>query len=95
MSADAQVAMLKVDLGLMRCTDQQEIYLRSLLTRAAGDISARGITLQPDCEEDETLAVMYAGWLYRARGSTEDKVLPKYLKQQLNNRLIHQKGRGT
>ena len=41
MSLDAQLAYLTVDLGILRTTEQQETYLRGLLTQAADFITTR------------------------------------------------------
>lgn len=55
MSLDAQLSYLTVDLGILRCTEAQETYLRGLLTQAADFIATRGVALQPDCDADDML----------------------------------------
>ena len=52
--------------------------------------------LQPDCDTDDMLAAMVAGWMYKARANAEDKQLPAYLRRMLNSKLAQQKmGGGT
>lgn len=96
MSADAQLAYMMVDLGILRATEQQETYLRGLLTQAADYIRTQGIVLQPDNDADDMLTSMIAGWMYKARANAEEKQLPTYLRRMLNNKLAQQKmGGGT
>ena len=87
MSLDAQLSYLTVDLGILRCTEAQETYLRGILTQAADFIATRGIVLQPDCDADD----MLAGWMYKARANAEEKQLPTYLRRMLNSKLAQQK----
>ena len=91
MSLDTQLAYMMVDLGILRATEQQETYLRGLLTQAADFIATRGVVLQPDCDADDMLAAMVAGWMYKARANAEDKQLPAYLRRMLNSKLAQQK----
>lgn len=91
MSLDAQLAYMMVDLGILRATEQQDAYLRGLLTQAADFIATRGVVLQPDCDADDMLAAMVAGWMYKARANAEDKQLPAYLRRMLNSKLAQQK----
>ena len=94
MSLDAQLSYLTVDLGILRCTEAQETYLRGLLTQAADFIATRGIVLQPDCDADDMLAALV--WMYKARANAEEKQLPTYLRRMLNSKLAQQKmGGGT
>jgi len=90
-----QLTLLKVDLGLMRPSDNQLTYLSSLLEMAASAIKREGITLQAENLEDDMLVEMYAAWLYRKRandGNTSFAVgMPRMLRYQLNNKLITQK----
>ena len=89
MSLDAQLAYMMVDLGILRATEQQETYLRGILTQAADFITTRGVALQPDCDAD-------GGWMYKARANAEEKQLPTYLRRMLNDKLAKQKmGGGT
>ena len=91
MSVDAQLAYLTVDLGILRTTEQQDAYLRGLLTQAADFIATRGVVLQPDCDADDMLTAMVGGWMYKARANAEDKQLPAYLRRMLNSKLAQQK----
>lgn len=95
MSLDAQLSYLTVDLGILRCTEAQETYLRGILTQAADFIATRGIVLQPDCDADDMLAAMVAGWLYKARANSDEKELPTYLRRMLNSKLMQQKAGGA
>lgn len=94
MALDTQLAYMMVDLGILRATEQQESYLRGLLTQAADFIRTRGIVLQPDCDADDMLAAMVAGWMYKARANAEEKQLPTYLRRMLNSKLAQQKMEG-
>ena len=91
MALDTQLAYMMVDLGILRATEQQESYLRGLLTQAADFIQTRGVVLQPDCDADDMLAAMVAGWMYKARANAEEKQLPTYLRRMLNSKLAQQK----
>lgn len=96
MSLDAQLAYMMVDLGILRATEQQETYLRGILTQAADFITTRGVVLQPDCDADDMLTAMVGGWMYKARANAEEKQLPAYLRRMLNSKLAQQKmGGGT
>lgn len=87
MSAVLRFDLLKVDLGVMTCADQQELYLRSLLTSAEGFILRRGVPLNDDSDEDDMLVASVAAWMYRARGTVDRAQLPRNLDIQLKDRL--------
>lgn len=97
---NTKLILLKVDLGLMRTSDDQTVYLESLLNMAAAFISREGIALVAGNAEDDALVSMYAAWMYRKRatggGEYQSRVaagdsMPKMLRKNLNNKLISQK----
>lgn len=88
-----QLAMLKVDLGLMSITDAQTAYLEQKLDAAHQRLIKQGLTLVDGDPDHDELVVMYASWLYRKRtgeGSTE---MPQPLRTARNDLLFSQKGR--
>lgn len=88
-----QLAMLKVDLGLMELTEKQQTYLGQLLDAAQKRLTKQGITLVDGEPDHDALVVMYASWNYRKRtgeGSTE---MPQPLRTARNDLLFSQKGR--
>lgn len=93
MSADLRLTYMKVDLGILSCADQQELYIRGLLTTAESFVRRRGITLADDSDEDDMLVGSVAAWMYRARGTTERAALPRNLDIMIKDRLCHEKMR--
>lgn len=88
-----QLAMLKVDLGLMELTEKQQTYLGQLLDAAQKRLTKQGITLVDGEPDHDELVVLYASWNYRKRtgeGSTE---MPQPLRTARNDLLFSQKGR--
>ena len=95
MSADLRLSYMKVDLGILACADQQDLYMRGLLTTAESFLRRRGITLAEDSDEDDMLVGSVAAWMYRARGSAERTSLPRNLDILIKDRLCHEKMRGS
>lgn len=90
-----QLAMLKVDLGLMALTEDQKTYLEQLLDAAQQHLTTQGLTLVDGEPDHDALVVMYASWNYRKRtgeGSTE---MPLPLKTARNDLLFSQKARAS
>ena len=90
-----QLAMLKVDLGLMALTEDQKAYLGQQLDAAQSRLTRQGITLVAGDPDHDELVVMYASWLYRKRtgeGSTE---MPQPLRTARNDLLFSQKARAS
>ena len=83
------LSILKIDLKIS--ANSYDTYLERLISLASSAISAEGISLDQDNINDNMLIAQYAAWLYRKRD--EDVGLPRYLRWQLNNRLISEKGR--
>ena len=89
-----QLAMLKVDLGLLTITQDQETYLEQLLDAAQLRLTDDGITLVEGNAQHDALVVMYAAWLYRKRDQDPDKqAMPKMLQLLRNSILFGQKAR--
>ena len=87
-----QIAMLKVDLGLLTVTTDQTEYLGQLLNAAQLRLQDDGITLETGNPQHDTLAVMYAAWLYRKRaGDPQQQAIPKMLQLLRNSVLFGQK----
>ncbi len=93
MSAALRLSYMMVDLGMYACADQQELYLRGLLTTAESFLRRRGITPAEDSDEDDLLVGSVAAWMYRARGNTERAALPRNLDIMIKDRLCHEKMR--
>lgn len=87
MNENAMLEMLKIDLGIS--TTAYDSRLRQFLTAASVAIEIEGITIDTDDVSDCNLIVMYAGWLWRKRDTTEG--MPRMLRWQLNNRLFSEK----
>lgn len=89
-----QLAMLKVDLGLVTVTSEQTTYLGSLLDAAQQRLTEDGITLSPGDAQHDALVVMYAAWLYRKRAEDPtQQAMPKMLALLRNSVLFGQKAR--
>ena len=87
-----QLNMLKVDLGLLSTTNEQDVYLGQLLDAAQERLTEDGITLTSGDPQHDTLVEMYAAWLYRKRASDPaQQVMPKMLQLLRNSVLFGQK----
>ena len=60
---------------------------------AAERIREKGITLDTSNTEDVHLQVEYAAWLFRRRRQEASKLMPEYLRTDIHDRLISEKGR--
>lgn len=83
--------LLKNDLQLM--TTANDNYLTLLLGQAAVAIQQEGIILGTD-QQSAGVQVQYAAWLFRKRAS-DNTAMPRFLRWQLNNMLMVQKGQVT
>lgn len=81
--------LLKRDLQLISTVN--DTLLTALLQQAASAIKKEGITQAPDDIECDMLQIQYAAYLFRKRGAP-DTAMPRYLRYELNNMLMHQKG---
>ncbi|MBD8925213.1 MAG: hypothetical protein EGR89_04270 [[Eubacterium] rectale] len=79
--------ILKTDLQIS--VDSMDSYLLNIIQLSKDSIEKEGITLQENSVSDGMLVEMYAAYLYRQR--KEDKPMPRYLRWNMNNRLLGQK----
>ena len=89
MTNEEKLSLLKKDLQMLTSANDQ--YLSALLSQAAAAIQTEGIVLDASIE-CEMAVVEYAAYLFRKRASTET-AMPRFLRWNLNNILIKQKGR--
>jgi hypothetical protein len=89
MDDQSRLALLKANIGAIESTLYDTLFL-SLLTSAKSMIEREGIVLDLDTQEDNTLIVGYATWLFQQR---EDPAMPmpRWLRYNLNNKVLHQK----
>lgn len=91
-----QLAMLKVDLGLIATTAEQDAFLGQLLDAAQQRLTEDGITLAANDPQHDTLVEMYAAWLYRKRAADPaQQAMPQMLRLLRNSVLFGQKGRAS
>lgn len=90
MTADL-LRLLAAELDMHSLPDKRQEQLQSYLDVAAGRISKKGITLDPENPDDAHLLVEYAAWLFRRRRQEASKMMPDYLRLDINDRLIHEK----
>ena len=79
--------MLKVDLGISG--DAYDDRLGQYIVSAKKNIGIEGVTLDADDVHDCNLVIQYAAWLWRKRINGEG--MPRMLRWELNQRLIHEK----
>lgn len=91
MNEEERLLILKKD--LQRMSPANDDYLKILMKQAEELIRRRGITLENTIESDMAV-IQYAAYLFRKRAG-ENTAMPMYLREQLNNMLISQKGRKT
>lgn len=89
MTNEEKLILLKKDLQML--TSANDEYLSALLSQAASAIQTEGIVLDSSIE-CEMAVVEYSAYLFRKRASTET-AMPRFLRWNLNNILIKQKGR--
>lgn len=77
---------LKIDLGIT--TDAYNERLSDYLRGAHSMIETEGVTLT-DSDQDQSLIIMYAAWMWRKRDSMEG--MPRMLRWTLNNRIMQEK----
>lgn len=90
-----KLEILKLD--LQRTGKALDTLLLHYLDKAEKKIQETGIHLVPGDPGDDGLHIAYAAYLYRSRNPTdqgpETPVMPRSLQWELNNRLLHEKGR--
>ena len=92
MAADL-LNLLAAELDMHSLPDQRKRHLQSYLDVAAERIREKGITLDASNSEDVHLQVEYAAWLFRRRRQEASKLMPEYLRTDIHDRLISEKGR--
>ena len=85
--------LLAAELDMHSLPDQRKSQLQSYLDVAAERIREKGITLDASNSEDVHLQVEYAAWLFRRRRQEASKLMPEYLRTDIHDRLISEKGR--
>ena len=85
--------LLAAELDMHSLPDQRKSQLQSYLDVAAERIREKGITLDESNAEDVHLQVEYAAWLFRRRRQEASKLMPEYLRTDIHDRLIAEKGR--
>ena len=89
MTNEEKLILLKKD--LQRLTSANDEYLSALLSQASSAIQTEGIVLDGTIECDMAV-VQYAAYLFRKRAANETS-MPRFLRWNLNNILMKQKGR--
>ena len=92
MAADL-LNLLAAELDMHSLPDQRKSQLQSYLDVAANRIREKGITLDASNSEDVHMQVEYAAWLFRRRRQEASKLMPEYLRTDIHDRLIAEKGR--
>lgn len=92
MAADL-LNLLAAELDMHNLPDQRKSQLQIYLDVAADRIREKGITLDVSNTEDVHLQVEYAAWLFRRRRQEASKLMPEYLRTDIHDRLISEKGR--
>ena len=85
--------LLAAELDMHSLPDQRKRQLQSYLDVAAERIREKGITLDAANSEDVHLQVEYAAWLFRRRRQEASKLMPEYLRTDIHDRLISEKGK--
>ena len=85
--------LLAAELDMHSLPEQRKSQLQSYLDVAAERIREKGITLNAANSEDVHLQVEYAAWLFRRRRQEASKLMPEYLRTDIHDRLISEKGK--
>ena len=88
MTQEQMLLLLKNDLQIL--TEANDAYLTALLQQAQIAITQEGIILGSDYQS-ALIQVQYAAYLFRKRAAA-DTTMPRFLRYQLNNMLMSQKG---
>lgn len=87
MTNDIKLSLLKADLQMT--TNVNDEYLEFLLRSAVKLIEREGI-INDGSDEYSLIQIQYAAYMFRKRASSDTK-MPRYLRWEMNNFLIHQK----
>lgn len=79
---------LKADIGVEH--NKRDEYYDALIVAAIRFIRRRGITLDLSKEDDIALVEMYAAHI-RERRRNPEAIMPEFLRQSLNDRLLAEK----
>lgn len=90
MTKEERLTLLKNDLQML--TSSNDTLLSSLLDASVEYIQKEGITLVENDIGIDMIIVQYAAYLFRKRAS-EETVMPRFLRYNLNNILFSQKGK--
>ena len=90
MGKDAQLMLLQADLGLMRISASQQQFFTALLAQSAAELQRKGIRLQNDAPEDDTLIASLAAWKYRVRTQAASPAMPEMIRSAIRDRQLHQ-----
>ena len=85
--------LLAAELDMHSLPSQRMRQLQIYLDVADKRIRKKGITLDITNPEDIHLQVEYAAWLFRRRRQEASKQMPEYLRLDIHDRLISEKGR--
>ena len=85
--------LLAAELDMHSLPEQRKSQLQSYLDVAAERIREKGITLDASNSEDVHLQVEYAAWLFRRRRQEASKLMPEYLRTDIHDRRISEKGK--
>ena len=85
--------LLAAELDMHSLPEQRKSQLQSYLDVAAERIREKGIILDESNAEDVHLLVEYAAWLFRRRRQEASKLMPEYLRTDIHDRLISEKGK--
>lgn len=83
-----RLAILKQDLQLL--TNANDDFLMTLILAAKNAMQTEGITLVEGNVLVDTAIIQYAAYLFRKRAS-EETMMPRFLRYQLNQLLFSQK----
>lgn len=89
MNQDELLTVLKKDLQIIATANDE--YLTKLLSFSKDLMTREGIILD-DSLECQMIQVHYAAYLFRRRGGSETS-MPRFLRYELNNLLLSQKGK--
>lgn len=89
MNDQSRLALLKANVSAIGSTLYDDLFL-SLLNSSVSMIEREGITLDMGSAEDNNLIVGYATWLFQQR-EHPDMEMPRWLRYNLNNRVLQQK----
>lgn len=91
--ASYMLNLLAAELDMHSLPEQRKSQLQIYLDVADHRIREKGIKLDLNNVADAHLQVEYAAWLFRRRRQEASKLMPEYLRTDIHDRLISEKGR--